>query len=370
MSIVRKRSASHKTYIPSNARDNQYLLVEFAVTDELIQQISPNISTESSQPYFNFYQQLSQLLFSLSDQFEIGSSIFIANDKLVRVRYSQEMHQWQTSQQILFYYDPKIHQLQNSFFDAAIRAKKISLLLLATGGDIRLNSAIFHNKARNMLQLFKEKLSIQNNELRLRDHQHITYDIFAKNKGCINSQAHKLRPVATRYLNQNVTLPTNHSAMTYAVINLEINNRILKLVDIDPNSADPYNPLYAYLTDTFTLVAKRFNLNNGALIANGLVPIVRHSLHEIVSKIGELQMLGYNPEQSPCGLISKWQADELVNNVQLIFVATKDNIDEYGFGKFANQIEQAMRLMATELEIPQSKDELILRFHQHVAYNI
>ena len=68
MSIVRKRSASHKTYIPSNARDNQYLLVEFAVTDELIQQISPNISTESSQPYFNFYQQLSELLFSLSEK--------------------------------------------------------------------------------------------------------------------------------------------------------------------------------------------------------------------------------------------------------------------------------------------------------------
>jgi len=370
MSIVRKRSASHKTYIPSNSRDNQYLLAEFPVTDELITQISPNINFESNQPYFNFYQKLSELLFELSDQFEVGSSLFIANDKLIRVRYSQEMHQWQTSQQILFYYDPKIHQLQNSFFDAGIRAKKISILLLATGDDIRLGSAIFHNKVRNMLHLLKEKLSLENKAIRLRDHQHLTYDIFAKNKGCINTQAHKFRPVATRYLSQNVALPENLSAMTYAVINLEINNRILKLVEIDPCSADPYNPLYTYLTDTFTLVAKRFNLNNGALIANGLVPIVRHSLHEIVSKIGELQMLGYNPEQSPCGLMSKWQADELVNNVQLIFVATKDNIDEYGYGKFVNQIEQAMRLMATELEIPQNKDELILRFHQHIAYNI
>ena len=97
MSIVRKRSASHKTYIPSNARDNQYLLAEFAVTNELIQLISPNNAIKSSQTYFNFYQQLSELLFALSDQFEINSSLFIANDKLVRVRYSQEMHQWQTS---------------------------------------------------------------------------------------------------------------------------------------------------------------------------------------------------------------------------------------------------------------------------------
>jgi len=370
MSIVRKRSASHKAYIPSNARDNQYLLAEFAISDELIQLISPNIALQNNQAYFHFYQQLSELLFTLSNQFEINSSVFIANDKLVRVRYSQEMHQWQTSQQILFYYDPKLHQLQNSFFDASIRAKKVSLLLLATGDDIRVNSASFHDKVHKMLQAFQEKLSLVNNDIRLRDHQHMTYDIFAKNKGCINTQAHKLRTVATRYLSQNVALPVTHSAMTYAVINLEINNRILNLVDIDPNSIDPYNPLYTYLTDTFTFVAKRFNLNNGALIANGLVPIVRFSLHEIVSKIGELQMLGYNPEQSPCGLMSKWKADELVNNVQLIFVATSENIDEYGFGKFVNQIEQAMRLMATELEMPQNKDELILRFHQHIAYNI
>ncbi len=30
-------------------------------------------------------------------------------------------------------------------------------------------------------------------------------------------------------------------------------------------------------------------------------------------------MLGYNSKQSPCGLVSKWKADELVDNVQLIF---------------------------------------------------
>ncbi|MEY8200476.1 MAG: DUF3083 family protein, partial [Colwellia sp.] len=37
---------------------------------------------------------------------------------------------------------------------------------------------------------------------------------------------------------------------------------------------------YMYLTDVFTLAAKRYNLNNGALIANGLVPIVRYSIHQ------------------------------------------------------------------------------------------
>ena len=29
-----------------------------------------------------------------------------------------------------------------------------------------------------------------------------------------------------------------------------------------------------------------------------------------------------------------------------------------------------MRLLATELELPIAKDELTLRFHQHVAFNL
>jgi hypothetical protein len=370
MSIVRKRSAAHKAYIPSNARDNQYILAEFAITDELVQLIAPKISKDSTQPYYHFYQSLSQLLFTLSNDYCIKNSLFIANDKLVRVRYSQEMHQWQTSQQILFYYDPQSHELQNSFFDASIRAKKITLLFLASGDDIRFNAAVFHQKVTGLLNSFTQQIKLTNKAIRLRDHQHLTYDLFAKNKGCLGTQAHKLRPIYERYKSQDVAISPECAAISYAVINLTINNRIVGLVDIDANSKDPYNPLYTYLTDTFSLVAKRFNLNNGALIANGLVPIIRYSLHEIISKMGELQMLGYNPKQSPCGLVSKWKADQLVDNVQLIFVATTEDSQNSGYGKFVNQIEQAIRLLATELEIPINKDELTLRFHQHIAYDL
>ena len=368
MSIVRKRSAAHKAYIPSNSRDNQYILAEFAITDELIKLISPNISQNSSQPYYHFYQNLSQLLFTLSNDFDIRSSLFIANDKLVRVRYSQELYQWQTNQQILFYYDPQSHELQNSFFDASIRTKKITLLFLASGNDIRYNAAIFHQKVARLLDIFSTQTKLPSKAIRLRDHQHLTYDLFAKNKGYLGTQAHKLRSINDRYNSQEVKISVECSAISYAVINLTVDNRLLNLVDIDANSTDPYNPLYTYLTDTFSLVAKRFNLNNGALIANGLVPVVRYSIHEIVSRIGELQILGYNPNQNPCGIISKWDADELVDNVKLVFVATNKNQTEYGFGRFLNQIEQTLTLITTELELEPCKEEVIIRFHQHVAY--
>ena len=202
MSIVRKRSAAHKAYIPSNARDNQYILAEFAITDELVKLIAPDTSKNSAQPYYHFYQSLSQLLFTLSNDYDIKSSLFIANDKLVRVRYSQEMHQWQTSQQILFYYDPQSHELQNSFFDASIRAKKITLLFLASGDDIRINAALFHQKVTGLLANFIEQIKLPTKAIRLRDHQHLTYDLFAKNKGCLGTQAHKLRPIYDRYKSQ------------------------------------------------------------------------------------------------------------------------------------------------------------------------
>ena len=369
MSIIRKRSAAHKAYLPGNVRDNQYILAEFSLTDELFEQLSGKYSDLKPQPYYDIYQKLSTMFFALTDEVELDNCQFIANDKLARVRYSQEMHQWQTNQQILFYYNPESHHLKKSFFDGSKRAKKICLLFLATGSEIRVNAARFHSRVSQVVQNFCEKIKLDKSDMRLRDHQHLTYDLFAKNKGCNTTQTHKLREIKKRYASQNVELPRYHSAMTYAVVTLNISNEFLQQVEIDSNSTDPYNPLYTYLTDVFTMAAKRYNLNNGALIANGLVPIVRYSIHEIVSRIGELQMLGYNPEQSPCGIVSKWNASELTDNVQLVFVATPDDYSEHGFGRFLNQIEQTIQLMAVELEIEASKEEVMIRFHQHLAYN-
>jgi len=376
MSIIRKRNAAQKSYIPNNARDNQYILAEFSITDDLIQRFSKAAfqAEKEKENFYTFYQTLAKILFDLTDVFGVDNCQFIANDKMARVRFGQEMHQWQTNQQILFYYNPESHQLQKTFFDANKRAKKISLLFLTSGQKIRENSANFHTTISQLVLNYAQELSLDKSSIRLRDHQHITYDLFAKNKpnnedNSLTTQAHKLRPICNRYASQGLELPEYHSAMTYAIVNIPIANRLLNMVDIDPTSSDPYNPLYTYLADTFTHASTHFNLNNGALIANGLVPIVRYSIHDIVSRIGELQMLGYNPEQNPCGIVSKWDANELVDNVQLIFVATDKNKTEHGFGGFLNQIENTLQLMSTELKMEPSKDEIIIRFHQHIAYN-
>ena len=38
MSMVRKRNAAVKAYIPTNTRDNQYILAEFTLTEQLLSQ--------------------------------------------------------------------------------------------------------------------------------------------------------------------------------------------------------------------------------------------------------------------------------------------------------------------------------------------
>lgn len=369
MSIIRKRSASQKAYLPTNARDNHYLLAEFPLTETLIDHIKSTLNT-SDDDLGGVYQWLSIKLFELSNKYEVKNSLFIANDKLARVRYSQEMHQWQTNQQILFYYNPAYHELQKSFYDANYKAEKITLLFLATGNDIRLNAASFHAQISQLLIDYQKTINVGALNYRLRDHQHLTYDLFEKPKTGVETKAHKLRTINVRYASQNVLLPESQRQMTYAIVSLPVKPKLLSLADIDMSSNDPYNPLYTLVTDAFTMAAKRYNLNNGALIANGLIPIVRKSNYETISRIGELQTLGYNPELSPCGFISKWDAKVLVDNIQLIFVATKENQTECAHARFLNQIEMAVKLIATELEFSPEQDEIIIRFHQHIAYNL
>lgn len=370
MSIIRKRSAAHKAFITGNVRDNQYILVEFSLTDELIEQLTQQYELNLDENFNALYQHLSKQFFELCNNVEIGNGQFIANDKLVRVRFSEEMHQWQTNQQILFYYNPQYHSLQKAFYDPNIKTKKISLLFLSTGQEIRFNAAHFHAKVKQIISQYSQQLGLADHAIRLRDHQHLTYDLYAKQKGYEQTQVHKLRPIKKRYASQQIELPEEQSAMTYAVINIPVTPELIRSMDIDEQASDPYNPLYSEITKALTKASQQFNLNNGALVANGLVPIVRFSTTNTISRQGELQMLGYNPEDKPCGLMSWWNASELVDHFQLVFVASKENQTEVGYGRFLNQINAAVNLMLSELKLTPEKAEVMVRFHQHVAYNL
>lgn len=370
MPISRTKNLQHKAYIPSSARENQYLMAKIPLTDELIAQYKGQIEQNSDTPFECLYQHLADKFFAINDKLSLESTQFIANDKFARVRFSPEKFTAQTKQQVLFLYNPKYHTNRNTFFNGANRAKKITLIFLANGEDIRGQSARFHQQVTKALTSFANETNIAPEQIRISDHQHLTYDLFAKNKGIEGSNAHKFRPITDRYLADQLELPTNTRALTYAVVDFPINRRIRALVHQDESPQERYNPLYNFIADAFISAAKNQNLNNGAVIANGLVPIVRSGEDENVVTAGELLMLGYNPQHTSCGYTCKWNSAKLVDNVQLIFVASEQDKTSHGFGKFVNDIEQALREFSKKLDVITAQEEMMVRLHQHIGFQL
>ena len=204
--------------------------------------------------------------------------------------------------------------------------------------------------------------------MRICDHQHLTYDLFAKDKGVQGNQVHKLRSISNRYAADDITLPKNTDELTYAIVDMPINRRLRNIVPLDHSNGENYSPLYSFISDAFVDAAEKHNLHNGAVIANGLVPIVRRSDDEMAAAKGELYMLGYNPKNNNGGYVCKWVADKLVDSVQLIFVASEQDKTSHGYGKFLMQIEHALHSIAQKLEYVNNKEELTVRFHQHLGF--
>lgn len=368
MSISRTRNTQHKVYIPTSARENQYLMVKFPLTDQLLEKYSDLIDESSTEPFAKFYQALANIFFKINDELAIDTSQFIANDKFARVRFSPEKLTTQTKQQVLSLYNPEYHTSQNAFFRGNLRSKKITLLFLANGTEIRVNAAKFNQKVRQAISQFTDQLGINKESVRICDHQHLTYDLFAKQKGVEGSQVHKFRSITNRYLADEQNLPENTDALTYAVVDFPLNRRIRSLVKNEDNEPGCYNELYNLIADAFISSAKSQNLYNGAVIANGLVPIVRKAEDENVIASGELLMLGFNPAHSSCGYTCKWESNKLVDTVQLIFVASDQNKTSHGYGKFVNQIELALRDFSQRLDFVNDKEEMLVRLHQHIGF--
>lgn len=368
MPVSRTRTTTHKVHIPSSARENQYLLAKFNLTDEFMSRFTDLIDESSSQPYEKLYQKLSKSFFKINEGLDIESSQFIANDKFPRIRFSPEKMTAQTEQQLLFLYNPRYHFSRSAFFDSAKKAKKITLVFLANGDEVRLNAAKFHQKVQKAINAFSLAAGLAKEDVRICDHQHLTYDLFAKDKGVEGTQSHKLRSMLNRYSADDLILPESTDSLTYAIVDLPLNRRISELVQPEDENIEDFTSLYNFIADAFINTAKQHNLKNGAVIANGLIPIVRRSDDGMVVANGELQMLGYNPKHASGGYTCKWNPEKLVDTVQLVFVASVQDKTSHGYGKFLNQIEHALQAFAQQLGYVNNKEEMLVRFHQHIGF--
>ncbi|TLU59920.1 DUF3083 family protein [Thalassotalea litorea] len=365
-SLIRKRSAAHKVYVPATARQNQYLLIEVKPDSLLTQFQSTYPQTIPEQ----FYQALTASFFQMCAQHNIENASFIAKDKLVRVIYSEEQQVIETDQQLLFLYNPTTHQGRQRFYDPQRWARKIQLLFLATGEDIRENAPQFHQKITQLITEFVKQNGLHLNEIEVKDFQHLTYDVFAAHKGEKRTQPHGFRPIEQRYLQQQLILPAQRQTMTFAIANLPVTNGLLRLCDIDGDAMDPYNPLYTLIADRFTKLARQYNLNHLAMVANGRIPIIRQSDEDSIVPEGELLNLGFDTHAINGLLVSQWDASKLVETIRLVFIASDHNCSHRGYGRFINQVTQVLAQLATQLGYTKEKDTITLRVHQHLMHQL
>lgn len=368
--LSRDRSHQHKVFIPANARENQYLLAKFELTDELLAKFSKG-SDSAEGPYGALYQELANLFFDVCDKHGLDAGQFVANDKFLRVRYCPEKYTVESEQQLTFLYSPKYHTGSREFYNGNERVRKIKLLFLATGPELRHYSAQFHTKVNEAVKEYAKMLELAPNAIRLCDHQHLTYDLFAKEKGVEGVQAHKLRSIANRFRAHDVVIDENElDSQTYAVVNLHVNKRVQKLVAADKSSDCPYQALYQHLYEQFVESAKANGLERGIMTANDRTPVVRSKVDSHISENGELQTIDFNEKEPIDGFSSYFAKGSLVDSIQFIMIASKDDKTSYGYGKFISEVHQAMREFAERIDHDEKCENLSIRVHQHIGAHV
>ncbi|WP_435274137.1 DUF3083 family protein [Psychrobium sp. nBUS_13] len=369
-SILRKHRASEKVYVPASARDNHYVIAEMALTNALIDLVAEPVDLDAALPYQKFYQKLARLAFEVVEECHIEHANFVANNRLVRVRISDEQQVLHTDKQSFFFYSPRHNSTFKGYFDGAVRSNKVKFLFLATGDNLRVNAARFHQQVVDAVSLLSQRIGLDNGALKVRDHQHLTWDIFARKKGDKESVNHTFREISTRYQHQDIHVDKHATAVTYAVVSVPVTRRLLKGTEIDYDSDKPFAVLYRKIADAFNDANGKYQIKHATMIANGLSPIVRFDEQARTIVNGDIISLGYNPHLDSSDISSQWEGEKLVDTIRLVFFATDFDERHKTYGKFVNQVIQSVEAMAEDLNWKMQSDYMLMRLNQQLVSRI
>ncbi|MDQ9090783.1 DUF3083 family protein [Pseudoalteromonas haloplanktis] len=350
--------SQHRVYIPTTARANQYILAEFIPSESLYARFS---TLEQC------YERLARQLFSSCDEYELHNVHLIANDKLPIVRFHEESYCLQTAKQILFFYNPRYHEAHKCIYDSNQPSKKIRLLFLATGEDLRANAAVFHSRVKKVLALLQDTLLVDEPSIKIRDHQHLTYDLFAKAKGCKESYGYKLRGLYQRYQSRQCLLPTEHNEITYTTFSIPI-TRSLKTQFHHLLNGPNYSEFYQHFYDAFIEQCAAKNLQLAAMVANGTMPIIRNSKTDNNDGNQELQKLSFTTDTDTTQYSHYWHDEKLVESLHFVIVASEKDEQGVGHGRFMNQVESMIRTLIEPLAINKERQDITVRFFQHINH--
>ncbi|NTS78043.1 DUF3083 family protein [Catenovulum sp. SM1970] len=369
-SILRKHRANERVYIPSDASDSHYILAEIKLTDQLIESVAGSIDTNAEKPYQTFYQQMAHKIFETVEAEGITHVNMVANNKLVRVRYSDEQQVLHTEQQSYFFYNPLHNSTFKGYFDGAVRARKIKILFLAKGEELRVNSGKFHTQVHQAVTKLSEKLGLEKGSIKLRDHQHLTFDVFSHDKGHRETITHHFREIADRYKAQGYEINPEHTSITYAALSVPMTRRLLKGTEIDYSSTEPFTKVYEKIEEAFKQACEDSGIDQSAMIAKPIMPFVRYDENERADIQGELLHIGVNPENEEGRFCVHWDPSLLVDTIRFMFFADVADENNNSYGKFVNQVIDATENFADNVNWKKEQDDLIIRVHQHTMEQV
>ena len=98
------------------------------------------------------------------------------------------------------------------------------------------------------------------------------------------------------------------------------------------------------------------------------LPIAVSSLSIEKTSNEELQKISFDIEDSTAQIKVFFEADKLVETLHFVIVAAEHNKHEIGYGRFMNQVEKAIHGLCEELAINKQRQDLSVRFFQHISY--
>lgn len=365
-SLISKKNAQNKVYIPESHRENHYLFIEFELSEQVIAELVSPAGRENNRLAL-FYLEFKQNFFNCCKVNGISNAMFVAKDKLVRVRYGEESQIIETGEQLLVFYDPKRHQGFKACYDKALPVSKLVLTVFSTGEDIRERAALLHQKAAQMVVELAEAVGQSENLFKIRDHQHITYELYSAEKGIKKTTTHGLRIVPARYQQQSLILPDDTKHTGYAVAIMPIPMCLIDEAENNMSVEQPYQVLYKSIVRTLTDVAAEEEINKLAVMANGKQPIVRTNQNEAIQVVEELVYLSFGDDEDQ-EYIADWNSTNLVDSIALVFKPTQADIQNRAYGRYMNKVNQTLRLMGKVLGVEAEREDVMIRFHQNTQY--
>ena len=162
----------------------------------------------------------------------------------------------------------------------------------------------------------------------------------------------------------------DYTAVTYAVVSMPMTRRLLKGIEINYDADKPFERLYEKISQAFTQANDKHQLKQAAMIANGLSPIVRYDENASTLINGDIISLGYNPQHVSRDISCQWQGEKLVDTIRLVFFASDVDETHKTYGKFVNQVTQAVNAIADELHWKKEHDYMLMRFNQQLVRRV